>query len=141
MATVTLSESLQKAVWINPEPVSSGPCFYGTRIPVQNLFDYIKGGQTLEDFLKGFPPVTREQAEIVLEASETSLYEQLRLEAKQKETAHLRGLILDGINSGEPTEVTQADWDEIEAEVVRRSNARKEAQEKPPIAGRLFGFL
>ncbi len=128
MATVTLSESIQRAIWINPERVSGAPCFYGTRVPVQNLFDYIKGGHTLEDFLAGFPPVTREQAEIVLEASETSLYEQLRLEAKQKETEHLRGLILDGVNSGEPTEMTQADWGEIEAEVVRRSNARKGAQ-------------
>jgi uncharacterized protein (DUF433 family) len=128
METATLAASLQQVIWLNPERVSGVPCFYGTRVPVQNLFDYLKGGRTLEDFLVGFPPVTREQAEIVLAASETFLYEQLRLEAKQKETERLKGLILDGINSGEPTEMTQADWDEIEAEVVRRANARKEAQ-------------
>ena len=130
METATLSESLQQAIWLNPERVSGEPCFYGTRVPVQNLFDYLKGGRTLEDFLAGFPPVTREQAEIVLAASETFLYEQLRLEARQKETERLKELILDGINSGEATEITQADWDEIEAEVVRRANARKEAQVK-----------
>jgi hypothetical protein len=43
-------------------------------VAVKVLFDYLKGGRTLEDFLAGFPPVTREQAEIVLDASQGSLY-------------------------------------------------------------------
>lgn len=130
MATVKTSQFLESVVWIDPEQLSDVPCFHGTRIPLQNLFDYIKKGHTLEDFLKGFPRVTREQAETVLEASSASLYERLRLQARQKETERLRELILDGINSGEPTELTQADWEEMEAEVVRRANARNEAQQK-----------
>ncbi len=44
-------------------------------MPVKVLFDYLKGGHTLEDFLAGYPTVTREQAEIVLDASQGSLYE------------------------------------------------------------------
>jgi uncharacterized protein (DUF433 family) len=127
MATATLSKSLETVVWLSPELVSGAPCFYGTRIPVQHLFDYLKGGHTLEDFLIGFPPVTREQAETVLEASEHSLYEQLQAEARQQARAQLRQMLMDGINSGEPVELTQADWDEMEAEVVRRANERKEA--------------
>lgn len=38
------------------------PVFRGTRVPVQTLFDYLEGGETLEDFLEGFPTVTREAA-------------------------------------------------------------------------------
>jgi uncharacterized protein (DUF433 family) len=35
------------------------PVFRGTRVPVQTLFEYLEGGETLEDFLKGFPTVSR----------------------------------------------------------------------------------
>ena len=37
------------------------PVFAGTRIPVQTLIDYLEGNETIEDFLDGFPTVTREQ--------------------------------------------------------------------------------
>jgi uncharacterized protein (DUF433 family) len=36
------------------------PVFLGTRVPVQTLFDYLEGGETLEDFLDGFPTVSRD---------------------------------------------------------------------------------
>lgn len=36
--------------------------FVGTRVPVQNLFDYLSGGDSLDDFLRSFPTVRREQA-------------------------------------------------------------------------------
>ncbi len=35
--------------------------FAGTRVPVQTLIDYIKGGESIDDFLEGFPTVTRDQ--------------------------------------------------------------------------------
>ena len=37
-------------------------CFAGTRVPIQALIDHLEGGSTLEEFLAGFPAVTREQA-------------------------------------------------------------------------------
>lgn len=43
------------------------PVFAGTRVPVATLLDYIHAGQTLNDFLEGFPTVTRAKAEAVLE--------------------------------------------------------------------------
>ncbi len=43
------------------------PVFRGTRVPVQTLFDYLEGGDSLEDFLEGFPTVPRELAIQVLE--------------------------------------------------------------------------
>jgi uncharacterized protein (DUF433 family) len=62
-----------EVIEINPEKVSGTPVFAGTRVPIQNLFDYIEGGESLEDFLEGFPPVTREQAIAVLELAKNSL--------------------------------------------------------------------
>ena len=41
--------------------MSGEPCFKGTRVPVQSLIDHIEGNSTLDDFLEGFPSVTREQ--------------------------------------------------------------------------------
>ena len=55
---------------VNPEKVSGTPVFAGTRVPIKNLFDYLEGGESLGDFLEGFPPVSREQAVAVLEMAE-----------------------------------------------------------------------
>ncbi len=62
---------------IDPNKVSGAPVFSGTRVPIKNLFDYLEGGDTLEDFLEGFPPVTREQAIAVLKMAEESLVKEV----------------------------------------------------------------
>jgi uncharacterized protein (DUF433 family) len=51
----------------DPEILGGVPVFRGTRVPVQTLFDYLEGGETLEEFLAGFPTVTREIAIAALE--------------------------------------------------------------------------
>ena len=51
---------------IDPERMSGAPCFAGTRVPIQNLFDYVEGGETLDEFLNQFPAITREHAVEVL---------------------------------------------------------------------------
>ena len=53
--------------------VSGTPVFIGTRVPVKNLFDYLAGGHGLEDFLCGFPSVSREQAVSALRTAGESL--------------------------------------------------------------------
>jgi uncharacterized protein (DUF433 family) len=53
-------------VRVDPEIMSGTPCFAGTRVPVRTLFDVLEKGHTLDDFLTGFPTVTREQALAVL---------------------------------------------------------------------------
>ena len=58
---------------VDPDIQSGTPVFAGTRVPVQNLFDYLEEGDSLEVFLKQFPSVTREQAVAVLERARTSL--------------------------------------------------------------------
>jgi uncharacterized protein (DUF433 family) len=52
---------LEHLVWTDPERMSGVPCFYGTRVPVKNLFDYLEGGQSLETFLNDFEGVSHEQ--------------------------------------------------------------------------------
>lgn len=53
----------------DPEILGGTPCFRGTRVPFQNLLDYLEAGDTLDDFLEQFPTVTRE---MVIEALETA---------------------------------------------------------------------
>jgi uncharacterized protein (DUF433 family) len=45
----------------DPNILSGAPVFRGTRVPMQTLIDYLEGGQSISDFLEGFPTVTREQ--------------------------------------------------------------------------------
>ena len=49
------------------------PVFRGTRVPVQTLFEYLEGGETLEDFLEGFPTVSRALASAALEEAKQLL--------------------------------------------------------------------
>ena len=58
----------------DPEIMSGTLCFKGTRVPVQNLFDYLEGTSSLEDFLEDFPSVSREAAVAVLEAAKVRLF-------------------------------------------------------------------
>ena len=46
----------------DPEILGGTPVFRGTRVPIQTMFDYLEGGETLEEFLEGFPTVSRELA-------------------------------------------------------------------------------
>jgi uncharacterized protein (DUF433 family) len=58
---------------IDPEKLGGTPVFYGTRVPIQNFFDCLESGETLDQFLDQFPTVTREQALAVLEESKERL--------------------------------------------------------------------
>jgi uncharacterized protein (DUF433 family) len=64
-------------IWINPARVSGTPCFYGTRVPIQNLFDSLAAGESLESFLDGFDGVAREQAAAVLDLAGRGLLDDL----------------------------------------------------------------
>ncbi len=63
----------QTLVSRDPEIMSGALCFTGTRVPVKNLFDYLEGGSSLEDFLEDFPSISRETAVAVLEAARRGL--------------------------------------------------------------------
>lgn len=52
---------------ISSDIMSGKPVFTGTRVTIQTLFDYLKSGESIDDFLEGFPTVTREQVISLLE--------------------------------------------------------------------------
>ena len=57
----------------DPEILGGIPVFVGTRVPVQNLFDYLEAGDRIDDFIDEFPSVTREQAIAALESARAAL--------------------------------------------------------------------
>jgi uncharacterized protein (DUF433 family) len=63
-----------QAITRDPEIMHGVPVFRGTRVPVQTLFEYLEGGDTIEDFLEGFPTVSRELAVEALEEARQLLF-------------------------------------------------------------------
>ncbi len=63
---------MNSVIKIDPEIMSGAPCFAGTRVPIQNLIDYLEGGDSIEDFLEDFPSVRREQVIAFLEEAKES---------------------------------------------------------------------
>lgn len=61
------TQQLSSLITCDPEIVSGTPVFAGTRVPIKNLFDYLKGGHDLADFFEDFPSVGEQQAKGVLE--------------------------------------------------------------------------
>lgn len=53
--------------------MSGTPVFAGTRVPVQTLLDYLEGGETIDDFLEGFPSVTRDTVIAFLEEAKARM--------------------------------------------------------------------
>jgi uncharacterized protein (DUF433 family) len=67
------NKNVAQAITRDPETMHGIPVFRGTRVPVQGLFDYLEGGETLEDFLEGFPTVSRDLAIQALEEAKELL--------------------------------------------------------------------
>lgn len=65
--------NLMQATRIDPDILSGAPVFAGTRVTVRTLFDYLEGGDSIEEFLRQFPSVRREQAVAVLDAAYESV--------------------------------------------------------------------
>ncbi|MFN0181157.1 MAG: DUF433 domain-containing protein [Gemmatimonadales bacterium] len=57
----------------DPEILGGTPVFVGTRVPAQTLFEYLEGGDSLDEFLHQFPSVTRAQAVAALELAKESV--------------------------------------------------------------------
>jgi uncharacterized protein (DUF433 family) len=69
----------------DPETMGGTPVFAGTRVPVQTLIDYLSGGENLDDFLDGFPSVSREQAEAFLKLAQDEAFTEAIREGQQAE--------------------------------------------------------
>lgn len=62
----------------SPEVMGGTPVFAGTRVPLETFIEYLEGGESIDDFLEGFPSVTREQAVAFLEETKAKLVAQTR---------------------------------------------------------------
>lgn len=60
-------------ITISPEIQSGSPVFYNTRVPIKNIFDHLRAGDTLEEFLDDFPSVSKQLAVEVLQLAENIL--------------------------------------------------------------------
>jgi len=69
------ADDLKDVVHSDPEIMGGTPVFVGTRVPLQNLIDSLEGGESIEDFLDGFPSVKREQVIAVIEAAKLRMLE------------------------------------------------------------------
>lgn len=68
-------EEMKSIVHSDPEIMGGTPVFVGTRVPLQNLIDYLEGGESMDDFLDAFPSVKREQVIAVIEAAKLEILE------------------------------------------------------------------
>jgi uncharacterized protein (DUF433 family) len=68
-----LKKSSNNIVSRNKEILGGTPVFKGTRVPVKTLWDYLKAGDTVEDFLEGFPSVSRKQAIALIERAQRKM--------------------------------------------------------------------
>jgi len=65
----------QPVVSRSPDVMGGAVVFSGTRVPVQTLLDYLEAGDSIDEFLAGFPSVTREQAVAFLQQAKDRLVE------------------------------------------------------------------
>ena len=64
----------ERQIWrSDPEVLGGTPVFAGTRVPIRSLFDYLEGGESLDEFLRQFPWVRRDQAIAALDMAHDSL--------------------------------------------------------------------
>lgn len=77
--------TLEEAVWVDPHRMSGAPCFRGSRLPVQQLFDWLADGVSLDEFIEDFR-IDRAAAEAVLRSAGAQLCQQ-RLSAGVEDLA------------------------------------------------------
>ncbi len=68
----------ESVITSSPQVMGGAPVFANTRVPVQTLFDYLEAGDTIDEFLEGFPTVSREQVIAFLEEAKTRMLTEAR---------------------------------------------------------------
>ena len=68
----------KSVVSIDNDVMGGTPVLVGTRVPVQSLFDYLEGGETVDEFLRQFPSVDRKQAVAALQMARDSIISSAR---------------------------------------------------------------
>ena len=68
-------DDLKGIIHSDPKIMGGTPVFKGTRVPLQNLIDSLEGGESIDEFLEGYPSVRREQIIAVIEAGKLTMLE------------------------------------------------------------------
>ena len=68
-----MTTAKQSLITSTPDILGGTPVFCGTRVPVQTFIEYLEGSQTIDEFLDGFPTVTREQVIAFLEEAKARM--------------------------------------------------------------------
>ncbi|MDG5767088.1 DUF433 domain-containing protein [Balneolales bacterium ANBcel1] len=68
-----ITDKPNKIISRNKDILGGTPVFHGTRVPIKTLWDYLKAGDSLEDFLEDFPSVKRKQAVALIERAQNRL--------------------------------------------------------------------
>ena len=68
-----MATAKQSLITSTPDILGGTPVFRGTRVPAQTLIEYLEGGQTIDEFIDGFPTVTREQVIAFLEEAKARM--------------------------------------------------------------------
>lgn len=63
----------ERIIMTDPEVMGGTPCFWGTRVPVRTRLDYLEAGDSIDEFLKGFPTVKRGAVVAFLESATDKL--------------------------------------------------------------------
>jgi uncharacterized protein (DUF433 family) len=74
---MSMPDEVREVVSVDANVVSGTPVFKGTRVPVQALLDHLEAGDALEEFLEGFPSVSREQAVRFIEVAGHAVLKEL----------------------------------------------------------------
>jgi uncharacterized protein (DUF433 family) len=64
---------MSDVITVNPNILGGTPVFAGSRVPVESLFDYLKRGRSVDEFLEQFPTVSREQVEQLLDEARSTM--------------------------------------------------------------------
>ncbi len=72
---------IEELIEVDPEKLDGTPVFFGTRVPIQNLFDCLEGGESLDGFLEQFPTVTPKQAQATVNLLGRKLVEEYEIAA------------------------------------------------------------
>jgi uncharacterized protein (DUF433 family) len=78
MSVTAITGKLTDFIISSPGRLGGEPVFKGTRVPVRSLFDHLRDGVSLDEFLQDFEGVTRPQAQAVIELAEAGILEQSR---------------------------------------------------------------
>ena len=70
---LNITKMERRVINMDPEILGGTPVFYGTHVPIKNLFDYLETGDSIETFLDDFDGVKKEQVIKVLEMSQKSI--------------------------------------------------------------------